>query len=239
MCFQVAVFNCIFEHNGPVTTLKQEQYRGSAAGISVGYDDNHYHPAGTLPDSVPDGNGFLSITGCTFRNNTHSPLTEDQLDPHQFLSRYLFPGRGGALSLTVNSSFPFHANITDCLVEDNSAQSIGGGFYIAFSGYSEHLTVVSNSEFVRNSARDIGGGGFFVGFVEAGRRKRFSVRLQLYNCNFTENKAVFGGGIFFIAGRTLSIRNANSRFHILISRHRLFRMSLTSKSGSGSGDWFT
>ena len=203
MCFQVTVFNCTFEHNGPVTILKQQQYRGSAAGISIGYDDNHYNPAGTPLDSVPDGNGSLSITRCTFHNHTHSPLTEDQLGPHEFLSRYLFPGRGGAISLTINSSFPFHANITDCLVNDSSAQSIGGGVYIAFSGYSEHLALVSNSNFVSNSVRDIGGGGLFVGFVEAGRRESFSVRLQLYNCNFTKNKAVFGGGIFFNAGRTL------------------------------------
>ena len=201
MCFQVTISDCIFEHNGPVTILKDDQYRGSAAGISIGYDDNHYNDTGTPTDTIPTGNGSVTVTGCIFRNNTNSPLLDDQVNPHAFFSRFVFPGRGGALSLTVNSSFPFDANIDNCLVENNFAQLFGGGFYIAFSGYHEHLTVVNNSKFIGGHARDGGGGGLVVGFVEAGRSESFSVRLEIFNSNFTENRAVFGGGIFFFAGR--------------------------------------
>ena len=205
MCFHVAVTDCTFEHNGPVTVFKQDQYRGSAAGISIGYDDNHYADSGTPIGSVPDRTGSVSVINCTFQNNTHTPITDQQVDAHNFLSRYVFPGRGGALSLTVNSSFPFNANITNCLVEDNLAQSLGGGFYIVYSGYSEHLTVVSNSKFVSGHAQDIGGGGLVVAFVEAGRRESFNVRLEVYNSIFADNSAAFGGGIYFLAGRKLSL----------------------------------
>lgn len=201
MCFQVVVTNCMFEDNGPVTVFKQEQYRGSAAGISIGYDDNHYSDTGTPIDRVPGGAGSVTVTNCTFQNNTHTPITDQQVNPHNFFSRYVFPGRGGALSVTVNSSFPFNANITDCLVENNLAQSFGGGFYIVYSGYSEHLTVVNNSRFSNGHAQDGGGGALVVAFVEAGRRESFNVRLEIYNTNFADNSAVFGGGIFFLAGR--------------------------------------
>lgn len=203
----MTVTDCIFEHNGPVNIEKEHQYRGSAAGISIGFDDNLYwNTSGTPPGLIPEGNESVLIEGCTFRNNTHnSPLTTEELSPHNFLTLFLFPGRGGALSLTVNSSFPYHANISDCLVEGNSAKSLGGGFYIAFSGYSEHLTVVRDCEFVGNKAQDIGGGGLFVGFVEAGRTESFSVKLEVINSNFTENKAIFGGGIFFNAGRKFQL----------------------------------
>ena len=207
MCFHVVVTDCTFEHNGPVTVFKQEQYRGSAAGISIGYDDNHYADSGTPFDSVPGGAGSVSVTNCTFQNNTHTPITDQQVNTHNFFSRYVFPGRGGALSLTVNSSFPFNANITDCLVVDNLAQSFGGGLYIVYSGYSEHLTIVNNSRFVSGHAQDGGGGGLVVAFVEAGRRESFNVRLEVYNSIFADNSAVFGGGIFFLAGRKLHLCN--------------------------------
>ena len=213
MCFHVVVTNCTFEHNGPVTVFKQEQYRGSAAGISIGYDDNHYNAeSGTPIESVPDGAGSVSVTNCTFQNNKHTPITDQQVNTHNFFSRYVFPGRGGALSVTVNSSFPFNANFTDCIIEDNLAQSFGGGFYIVYSGYSEHLTVVSNSRFAGGHAQDGGGGGLVVAFVEAGRRESFNVRLEVYNSNFANNSAVFGGGIFFLAGRKLH----NMQVYVLI-----------------------
>ena len=210
MCFQVVVTNCTFEDNGPVTVFKQEQYRGSAAGISIGYDDNHYTDTGTPIDTVPDGAGSVLITNCTFQNNTHTPITDQQVNTHNFFSRYVFPGRGGALSVTVNSSFPFNANITGCLVENNLAQSFGGGFYIVYSGYSEHLTVVNNSRFASGRAQDGGGGGLVVAFVEAGRRESFNVRLEVYNSNFADNSAVFGGGIFFLAGRKSACTQVDS-----------------------------
>lgn len=200
MCFQVTVSDCVFENNGNVTTVKEDQYRGSAAGVSIGYDDNHYSDAGTPPHRVPTGNGLVSITRCIFRYNKNYPLPGEQINQHEFLSRYLFPGRGGALAVTVNSSFPFNANISDCIVEENSAHSLGGGFYLAFSAYSEHLIVVNNSVFVKDYVEDIGGGALCVAFVEAGSRESFSVRLQVFNSNFSENRALFGGGIFFMAG---------------------------------------
>ena len=205
MCFQVSVSDCIFEHNGPVNiTAKSDQYRGSAAGVSIGYDDNHYNNiTGTPPESVPDGGGSVSITGCTFRYNEQRPLPEDELDVNEFLATYKYSGRGGALCLAINSSFAFDASIDNCTVENNFAQALGGGFYIAFSGYHEHLSTVNNSRFFQGHARDVGGGGLFVGFVEAGRTRSYSVRLEVFNSDFSWNKAVFGGGIFFQAGRKL------------------------------------
>ena len=93
------------------------------------------------------------------------------------------------------------------------AQSFGGGFYIVYSGYSEHLTVVDNSRFISGHAQDEGGGGLVVAFVEAGRRESFNVRLKVYNSSFANNSAVFGGGIFFRAGHKLHLYSLTMCMH--------------------------
>ena len=202
MCFQVNISDSIFEHTGPVNITKLDRYRGSAAGVSIGYNDNgDNYTNGTLPESVLDNGGYVNITGCVFRHNEQRPLQDDEISVHEFLDSYRFAGRGGALCLTVNSTFAFDAYINDCIVEYSYAKSLGGGFYIAYSGYHEHVIVVNNSRFVDGYAEDFGGGGLFVGFVEAGRPRSFSVHLDVLNSNFTDNRAIFGGAIFFQAGR--------------------------------------
>ena len=72
--------------------------------------------------------------------------------------------------------------------------------------------MVSNSRFAGGHAQDGGGGGLVVAFVEAGRRESFNVRLEVYNSNFANNSAGFGGGIFFLAGRKLH----NMQVYVLI-----------------------
>ena len=35
-CLQVVIQNCNFNNNGPADVIKQEQYRGHSAGLSIG-----------------------------------------------------------------------------------------------------------------------------------------------------------------------------------------------------------
>ena len=156
-----------------------------------GFDDNHYYVNGTDPDSVPDISGIV-ISGCTFRNNTSDPLAE-LVSTTKLLQAFLFPGRGGAIAITINSSFTFNATIEDCVIDNNHATTFGGGLYLGYSGYAAHTTYVNKTLFMNNHC-DGPSGGLQFGFIEGGGNG-FTVALEVYNSEFYDNAALFGGGI--------------------------------------------
>ena len=165
----------------------------------IGFDDNHYDPGGIAPATVPDEHGIF-VSKCVFRNNTSDPRTA--FTSTELLQLFVFSGRGGAVAITINSSFPMNATLTDCLFEDNNAVSFGGGLYLGYSGYAAHTTIINTTVFARN--RCIGpSGALQIGFIE-GADNGFSVRLELYNSDFYDNRAVFGGAIHLFANRNFT-----------------------------------
>ena len=223
----MTVTNCVFEENGFVGVTKfGYQYRGHAGGLSVGkymirikigcchilclfyfsgFDDNHYNVNGTDPDSVPDIRG-IHISGCAFRNNTSDPQKSgDLVTTTQLLQDYIFPGRGGAIAITINSSFAFNASIEDCVIHNSYATSFGGGIYLGYSGYAAHTTSVNRTIFVSNRC-DGPSGGLQLGFIEGGANG-FTVRLEVYNSEFYDNEAEFGGAIHMFSNRKLLFLN--------------------------------
>ena len=140
---------------------------------------------------MPDIRGLL-VSGCTFRNNTSVPQAE-QVSTSRLLQAFLFPGRGGAIAITINSSFTFNASIENCVIQSSFATSFGGGIYLVYSGYAAHTTSIDRTMFVNNRC-DGPSGGLQSGFVEGGG-SGFSIRLEVYNSEFYDNEAEFGGGI--------------------------------------------
>lgn len=193
--FYIEVSNSIFEHNGPVFILRGQQYRGHAGGMSIGFDDER-DPESSQPERIG-----AFIESCRFLNNTSNPraINSDVFNTSQVIESFLFPGRGGALAITVNSSFEFNVVINNCHVEDNYASSFGGGIYLVFSGYSSHTIQVNNTVFVNNTS---GSGGLTLGYLEkSGNGEGLS--LEVLNSHFEDNHAKFGGGIYLYAGSEL------------------------------------
>ena len=164
-----------------------------------GFDDDHYSSNGTDPDSVPDVRG-LQISGCKFRNNTSNPQESGKVvTTSQLISDFIFSGRGGALAIIINSSFAFDMRIEDCVVENNFATSFGGGIYLGYSGYNTHTTDINRILFTNNNC-DGPSGGLHSAFIEGGGNG-FTVTLNVYNSEFYDNEAEFGGAIFLFSNR--------------------------------------
>lgn len=188
-CFAVQISDCLFEHNGPVSIARNHSYRGHSGGVSVGFNcgDNC---------SPPDEVG-LSITNCRFQNNTSNPRKSVQNPSMQSLVAGRFPGRGGAMSITINSNFEYNLSITGCLVVGNYALTSGSGIFSFFTGYRPHHMTVRDTV-ISNNTGPLSGGA--IAFAVERSRMGVENRLEVYNSHFTMNRAKFGGGIFIYSG---------------------------------------
>lgn len=182
-CDFVEVRNSTFEHNGPTSIIKQDQYRGHAGGLSIGYDNIAVSPG---PVAL--------VLGCVFRNNTSDP-TSDLIQTTADLVQFgRFTGRGGGCAFPINPLYSLNATIEDCLFQQNFAHSFGGGLYVAFNGREHHIVTLHRVHFLKNQAQTAG--GLEVGFVSGGNLGADN-KLEAYDSKFIENNATYGGGVYF------------------------------------------
>ena len=81
-CQQVYATRCVFEHNGPVQTPRNQTFRGQAGGLNVGY--NYPRLSTALPPRV-------IVSDCMFYNNTAEPPLSREVSLSNFL-RNIFTG---------------------------------------------------------------------------------------------------------------------------------------------------
>ncbi len=122
----------------------------------------------------------------------------------QLLQAFVFTGRGGALAITVNTTFSLDAEINNCTFINNRAVSFSGGLYLGYSGYASHTTTINRSLLAENHC--IGpSGGLQIGYLE-GADNGFTVRLEMFNSVLHNNKALYGGGVHLFANRKYIVR---------------------------------
>ena len=189
-CPTVAVRNCTFEHNGPVSVTKPQPYRGHAGGLSFGY----------YPETLPGPHAIVSH--CVFRNNSSDPLTNLQ-STTQLFQYFLYTGRGGGCAFIINHVYSLNATLEDCHFQDNFARSYGGGLYIGLNGHSNHTVIVNRVKMVRNWT-PLAAGGLEVGHGEDAVLESVFV----YNSEFIENYSGRGGGVYVFAPG-----NSNRNYH--------------------------
>ncbi len=189
-CDNVVVSNCTFEHNGPASVIKREEFRGHAGGLSLGY----FHSRNV---SSP----IAKVTSCVFHNNTSDPLANIVQSTSQLFQDFVFSGRGGGCAITINPMNPLNATFEDCYFKENFARSFGGGLYVGFSGNSSHVVVVGRTVLVRNKTPGAAG-GLEIGFVQ-GADEEFTNQIYVYDSMFMENEAAFGGGVYLFSPGTL------------------------------------
>jgi hypothetical protein len=180
-CDFIQVTGSVFEHNGPTSVIKEDQYRGHAGGLSIGY-----HLTPTPPVAV--------ISGCLFRNNTSDPSSDLVQTTSDLVRSSQFTGRGGGCAFPVNPLYSLNATVKDCTFEDNFANSFGGGLYVAFNGKEHNTVILRRVVFLRNRAPTAG--ALEVGFVSGGNPGAQN-GLLAYDSVFIENQATFGGGVYF------------------------------------------
>ena len=186
-CPSVIVQDSLFEHNGPVSIFKPEPYRGHSGGLSIGYYEEV---------SVVGGPNAL-ISNCTFRNNTSDPQSVAVQSTSELFQRFAFTGRGGGCAFTIASSTSLAAIVENSTVEDNFARSFGGGLYVGFNGNLNHTVTVNRVRLIRNQCPGAAG-GLEVGFVQGADPYSLN-RIMVYNSEFIENHASFGGGVYFFS----------------------------------------
>ena len=180
-CAYIQVFNCSFEHNGPTSIIKQDEYRGHAGGLSIGYNDIAADPVAIVSE-------------CVFRNNTSDPTSDLVQTTADLVQTSRFTGRGGACAFPINPLYSLNATIEDCRFEQNYARSFGGGLYVAFNGREYHTVTLHRVLFERNQAATAG--ALDVGFVSGGITGADN-RFMAYDSVFIENNAMYGGGVYF------------------------------------------
>ena len=180
-CVFIQVTNSTFEHNGPTSVIKQEQYRGHSGGLSLEFNE-----IATAP--------LVIVAECTFLNNTSDPTSELMQTLSDVVQSSHFTGRGGGCALLINPLYSLNTTVRDCRFEQNHANSYGGGLYVLFNGIDNHIVTVLRVRFVRNYAPTAG--GLEVGFVSGGNLGA-DTRLLAQDSEFIENDANYGGGVVF------------------------------------------
>ena len=188
-CHNVEIMYSRFAHNGPVRVLKLEAYRGHSGGLSVAYNWNEVNVT-TQPN--------VTVSSCQFYNNSASgPSSSVQQSTSTLLTRLLFTGRGGGAAIIINSPLSVLVHVFNCTFEENYALSYGGGIYLAWGSVSGHVAVINRTRFIRNRTPG-GAGGLEMGFAQGGYEEN-AVKVFAYNCEFIENEATHGGGVYFFS----------------------------------------
>ena len=183
-CLEVAVYNCVFEDNGPVTINKLIPMRGHSAGLSVAYFILQQRNETKLTALIRDN---------TFRNNSAHPLPSTRRTSSQLLAAILLTGRGGACAVNVYSVVKVDVIITGCTFQRNFALTLGGAMYYLSIPTFNHSTILRNCAFIENKSPG-GGGGLQIGYSFPGSKETAS-KFIASNLRFIGNTANFSGGI--------------------------------------------
>jgi len=174
------VKNCTFHNNTSDSYFTRKPYQGSAGGLSIGY---HYNISTTLLNNVN-----ILIINCNFTYNFAVPSARLRITSTEALIRNLFPGRGGALCVLVNTNSPLSFVFNDSIVINNFANTFGGGVYSLIQKGSLYQTYIfANAIFINNTA-PIAGGLSFINLLNV--PVEFVVHNLIYNCTFVGNTAI-------------------------------------------------
>lgn len=107
------------------------------------------------------------------------------------------------MSLYMNESHQdIHAEVTDCVFENNVARQFGGGLYILTTSYTsvQHTVRIERTLFAGNVGTS-GGGGVQLSTLSAGDINR-PHNFTFSDCVFERNRGQSGGGIYIFRGMT-------------------------------------
>ena len=136
-----------------------------------------------------------------------------------YKANYYSFGRGGGLSIVFKGNASNNNVIIDnCTFHDNRA-SRGGGLLVEFEDFSKkNIITINNTHFSQNqviteakNSYGTAGGGVRVGFVIFDQNSVENNSIVFENCLFTENSALWGGGLgMFIPSEPNVINATNS-----------------------------
>lgn len=196
--------------------LKQSSLKPSGSGLHIvlsycrprSVSENYNCSKGFGRDII---NSHYRIENCTFSNNTgggsklhldKSPFSEEL---HLLATGF---GRGGGLCIIVDRKSTSNLiEVAGCDFLENSA-IWGGGIYLSVLGDAQGNNItIDRCVFYKNSCSKLAGGGANVGFQAYNDNHPQGNVIEFHKCRFTENKAVFGGGVSFYSSSSRNLPN--------------------------------
>lgn len=142
----------------------------------------------------------ITISWCNFTNNNAS-ISKFELEKfpvNESNQAYLLFGRGGGLSIYLNTSY-VRVTVSRCMFDENTAHR-GGALFTFFLQHSSNNSIgITGSTFTKNkcTTQEIpesiysAGGALAVLYLSNDTLNKFNVS----NCSFVENVAYYGGGL--------------------------------------------
>lgn len=165
-----------------------------------------------------------SIVNCTFSRNTggsfrpdqdHNPFSEE---PKLLATGF---GRGGGLSIVLDKKSTSNSvQVSHCKFLENSAIWGGGLYIVVLENAQRNNITVKDSVFYNNSCFELAGGGANIGFQVYHNNRPQGNNIVFHGCRFTENKAVFGGGVSFYSSSSRNLPNTMVFRHCTWSNNR-------------------
>ena len=148
------------------------------------------------------------IEHCTFMANEASVDIVRSSYWHMYSGGHVVLGSGGGMAVFFNGNASSNTiTIDNCLFIRNRASISGGGLRVLFNGQaSQNNVIITRASFEGNTCRDCTGGGATLSYLGFLCEENTMV---LSDCNFTENSAVVGGGLYISStrGRNYMERN--------------------------------
>ena len=194
----ITVKNCAFHNNTSDSLFTTKVYRGSAGGISIGYNFNAIAPTDTVTSH---------ITNCMFTDNSARLLNGQNGTSVDVLMNNIYPGRGGAVTVLVNTDLKLTFNFSDNVVMNNFAEIFGGGVYWIIRNSSSQMYTFNNNTFVNNIA--LRGAGLSMFYLTV---PTVAIYIDIYNCTFCNNTASQTAGAAIISAVYVPATNISVTF---------------------------
>ena len=227
--------NCTFRNNTSDSYFTNKPFQGSAGGLSIGYSSDSYFIEPYLPDQDNHPVAVYSINfttspvqyshvillpplllytksveiiNCTFTDNCAVLPTGEGGSSTDVLINNVFVGRGGALSVLINTDDYLKFELSNSSFINNSAEAFGGGVYcLTQRGYIQAYTI-HNNVFMNNKGPRAGALGLFYLIVPSNSAYNYNI----CNCTFYNNTASLIAGAVVVSAVSELTTNINITF---------------------------
>ena len=169
----------------------------------------------------------IVVDSCRFINNIAYAFGSDVHTATSLLANSIITGRGGGMSLTLNSGNTVHSNITHNYFEKNSARVYGGGLYFLVKNVTRNQThFFQDNIFIDNKAL-LTSGAMIYGLVGTVLPES-SINVNILRNYFEGNSAQLGGAFRFQ-------RPAGNQGNHLIISGCIFKRNMATENGAAIG----
>ncbi|XP_065897579.1 uncharacterized protein [Dysidea avara] len=187
-CPNVNVVNCTFEHNNSTGQFSRDRFQGSSGGLSIGFYDGRESPA---TDNIT-----ILVDSCRFISNNSTALGSDVHTATNLLRTNIVTGRGGGMSITLNTGLAVYSTVINNYYESNWGSVYSGGLYFLIRDATQSQTYLfKNNYYLKNQAGTTTGGMLYglVGTVRLGS----TVFVNVTDDYYQENSAPLAGAVRF------------------------------------------